>query len=218
MTVEPGEIDAAGLSALYERCANAAEPESTTEDSAAKTALASALRAAREESQELGGHAPDANASALLQLLASMSQSSSAVYVGSAPGVVALSLLTGMSSVSADTAQRGMVTAITSDPHHSEAGKRAVKAAGFPASSCRVIAARPLEVMGKLAAGTYGLVVAHDGEVEARALAKRGLELVGSGAVVVLGSVTFFDEVNDLPENASITRLPLGGGVSILTA
>lgn len=214
MTVEPGEIDSAGLSALYGRCASAAEPESATDDG---SALAAALRAAREESQELGGHAPDANAAALLQLLASMSQSNSAVYIGSAPGVVALSLLSGMSSAP-ESPKAGMVTAITSDPHHSEAGKKAVKAAGFPASSCRVIAARPLEVMGKLASGTYGLVVAHDGEVEAKALAKRGLELVGNGAVVVLGSITFFDAVDDLPDTARITRLPLGGGISILTA
>ena len=212
-----GEADPTGLSALYEQCLGSAEPDRATGDDSEKSALAEALRVAREESSELGGHAPDANATALLQLLASMSQASSAVYIGSAPGVVALSLLTGMSTAAGGT-KPGMVTAITSDPHHSEAGKKAVKAAGFPASSCRVIAARPLEVMGKLAAGTYGLVVAHDGEVEAKALATRGLELVGGGAVVVLDSISFFDDVDGLPESARITRLPLGDGMSILTA
>lgn len=217
MTVGSGEADPTGLSALYEQCLGSAEPDRATGDDSEKSALAEALRVAREESSELGGHAPDANATALLQLLASMSQASSAVYIGSAPGVVALSLLTGMSSAAGGT-KPGMVTAITSDPHHSEAGKKAVKAAGFPASSCRVIAARPLEVMGKLAAGSYGLVVAHDGEVEAKALATRGLELVGGGAVVVLDSISFFDDVDGLPESARITRLPLGDGMSILTA
>lgn len=220
-------VDVEDLAALYSRCLDAAEPGSGNSEDAAgaashpaspsESSFAESLSAARVDSVELGGHAPDPVGTSTLRLLAAMSGKRSAVYVGSAPGVVSLALLAGLSSTG-ENPVHGTVTAITSDPHHAEAGKKAVASAGYPAGACRIIAARPLEVMGKLASDSYGLVVADAGEVEASALAERGLALVGGGAVVVLGSTTFFDDVDGLPGGARITRLPLSGGLSVLTA
>ena len=52
-----------------------------------------------------------------------------------------------------------MVTCITDDTHHLDAARSALDAAGHPASAARYIAARPLEVVDKLADGAYDLVV-----------------------------------------------------------
>ena len=221
VTQESLGVDLHDLAALYRRCAEAAEPSEPAAGTSAgaadeKNAVA-AMRAAREDSAELGGRAPDAVGTAILSLLASMSGKSSAVYVGSAPGVVALALLAGLSPAG-NSGKPGAVTAITSDPHLADAGKKAVAAAGYPGSACRIIAARPLEVMGKLAADSYGLVVADAGEVEAAALAERALELVGGGAVVVLGAEDYFDALTSLPEGARVTHLPAARGISVLTA
>lgn len=212
-------IDPEQLAALYAACATAAEPDvNSSSDSAdsgsseisAPTAAAMAM--AREESGELGGNAPDAVSAALLRLLAHTAQARSAVYLGEAPGVVALSLLNGMR-------KGGTVTAITSDPHHAQAGKKALAAARFPSNACRFISTRPVEVLGKLATGSYDLVVAQAGIVSAEVLATRGLELAGDGSVVVLGSITEFDELaatGSLPAGARLQRFPLGDGIVTL--
>lgn len=211
-------IDATALAALYETCAAAAEPATDPADVdeavlEARSPGRAALRTAREEAAELGGRAPDALSASLLRLLAHTAGARSAVYIGEAPGVVALALLGGMSP-------GGTVTAITSDPHHAQAGKHALTAAGLPSNACRFISTRPLEVLGKLANGSYDLVVAQAGALAPELLAQRGLELVGDGTVVVLGSVDYFDAqlaAGSLPADARVQAFPLGTGVTVLT-
>lgn len=211
-------IDPQRLAALYSACAEAAEPpqspsgedDSAFADVSAPTASAMAL--AREESRELGGASPDILSASLLRLLAHTAHARSVVYLGEAPGVVALALLNGMQP-------GGTVTAITSDPHHAQAGKKALAAANLPANACRFISTRPVEVLGKLAAGTYDLVVAQSGIVSAEILATRGLELADTGQVIVLGSTTEFDALaaaGSLPPRARLHRFPFGDGLVAL--
>lgn len=211
-------VDASALAALYETCSAAAEsatdPEGVAESVLqARSPGRAALRTAREEATELGGQAPDALSASLLRLLAHNGAATSAVYIGEAPGVVALALLDGM-------APGGTVTAITSDPHHAQAGKNALAAAKLPANACRFISTRPLEVLGKLASGSYDLVVAQAGALAPELLARRGLELVGDGCVVVLGAVDYFDEqlgAGALPADVRVQAFPLGTGVTVLS-
>lgn len=167
--------------------------------------------AARAEAAELGARSPDALAADTLRTLARLAGARASVCIAQAPGVPALALL-------AAGGPGATVTCITDDPHHLDAARQALRAAGHPSSSARFISARPLEVVAKLADGAYDLVLADvDGSDVAR-VAERAATLLRPGGVLVLpGEHAPLPEEAGLPETAHVTVLPVDAGLTVVT-
>lgn len=164
------------------------------------------------EAAELGADSPDALTAETLRLVARLTGARAAVCLSPAPGVPALAIL-----AAAGPDAGAVVTCITDDPHHLDAARAALSAAGHPASAARYIAARPLEVVAKLADGAYDLVVA---DVPAHSLARvvsRAQQLLrAGGALVLFGEHAPLPEDAQLPEHAHLSVLPVGSGLTVV--
>ncbi|MBB1035887.1 hypothetical protein G6031_16055, partial [Dietzia sp. CQ4] len=90
---------------------------------------------ARADAAELGAASPDALTAEVIRLVARLTGARTAVCISPAPGVPALAIL-----AAAGQGSGTVVTCITDDPHHLEAARTALRAAGHPASAARYIA------------------------------------------------------------------------------
>ena len=168
---------------------------------------------ARAEAAELGAASPDALTAESIRLVARLTGARAAVCISPAPGVPALAIL-----AAAGPGSAAVVTCITDDPHHLEAARSALRAAGHPASSARYIAARPLEVADKLADGAYDLLVADVPDHSVSRVVSRAHHLLRSGgALVLIGEHAPLPADADLPDHAHVTILPVGAGLTIVT-
>lgn len=168
---------------------------------------------ARAEADELGAASPDALTADTIRLVARLNKVRAAVCISPAPGVPALAIL---AAAGADGG--AVVTCITDDPHHLDAARSAVRAAGHPSSAARYIAARPLDVADKLADGAYDLIVADVPEHSVSRVVSRAHQLLrAGGALVLIGEYAPLPEDADLPEQAHVTVLPVGSGLTVVT-
>lgn len=168
---------------------------------------------ARAEADELGAPSPDALTAEAIRLIARLNGARAAVCISPAPGVPALAIL-----AAAGTGSGAVVTCITDDPHHLDAARSALRAAGHPSSSARYIAARPLEVADRLADGAYDLVVADVPDHSVSRVVSRAHQLLrAGGALVLIGEHAPLPEESDLPEHAHVTVLPVGSGLTVVT-
>ncbi|KAA0919415.1 hypothetical protein [Dietzia sp. ANT_WB102] len=168
---------------------------------------------ARAEAEELGAASPGALTADAIRLIAKLNGTRAAVCITPAPGVPALAIL-----AAAGPGSGAVVTCITDDPHHLDAARAAVRGAGYPSSSARYIAARPLEVADKLADGAYDLVVADVPAHSVPRVISRSHQLLrAGGALVLIGEHAPLPEDADLPGSAHITVLPVGTGLTVVT-
>lgn len=169
--------------------------------------------AARAEASELGAASPDALTAESIRLVARLTGARAAVCLSPAPGVPALAVL------AAAGPERGtVVTCITEDPHHLDAARDAVKAAGHPSSAGRYIAARPLDVVDKLADGAYDMVVADVPAHQVGRVVARARQLLrDGGALLLMGEHGPLPEDDELPDEAHLTVLPVGTGLTVIT-
>ena len=168
---------------------------------------------ARTDAAELGAPSPDALTAETIRLIARLTGARAAVCITPAPGVPALAIL-----AAAGPGSGAVVTCITEDPHHLEAARSALRAAGHPSSSARYIAARPLEVADKLADGAYDLVVADVARHSVARVVSRAHQLLRpGGALVLIGEHAPLPEESALPEHAHVTTLPVGTGLTVVT-
>lgn len=168
---------------------------------------------ARAEAGELGAPSPDALTAESIRLLARLTGARAAVCLSPAPGVPALAIL-----AAAGPDAGAVVTCITEDPHHVEVARSALSAAGHPASAARYIAARPLEVVDRLADGAYDMVVADVAEHSVGRVVSRCRQLLrAGGALVLLGEHAPLPDEAELPEHAHVTVLPVGTGLTVVT-
>ena len=168
---------------------------------------------ARADAGELGAPSPDALTAETIRLIARLTGARAAVCITPAPGVPALAIL-----AAAGPSSGAVVTCITDDPHHLDAARSAVRAAGHPASCARFIAARPLEVADKLADGAYDLVVADVAPHEVARVVSRAHQLLhAGGALVLVGEHAPLPEESALPDHAHVTVLPVGDGLTVVT-
>ena len=168
---------------------------------------------ARAEAEELGAAPPDALTAEAIRLVARLNGARAAVCISPAPGVPALAIL-----AAADPGRGAVVTCITDDPHHLDAARSAVRAAGHPSSAARYIAARPLEVADKLADGAYDLVVADVPTHSVSRVVSRSHQLLRTGgALVLIGEHAPLPEDAELPGHAHVTVLPVGSGLTVVT-
>ena len=168
---------------------------------------------ARTEAEELGAGSPDSLTAETIRLVARLTGARNAVCISPAPGVPALAIL-----AAAGPSGGAVVTCITDDPHHLDAARASVRAAGHPSSAARYIAARPLEVAVNLADGAYDLVVADVPSHSVARVVSRAHQLLRTGgALVLIGEHAPLPEDAELPEQAHVTVLPVGTGLTVVT-
>lgn len=152
-----------------------------------------------------------------------------AVAMTPAAGVVGLHILAGLPAKAA-------LTCIDPEADHQARAKAAFRDAGFGSSRARFLPSRPLDVLGRLAAGAYHLVYADVDPVDLPAVVEAAWPLLSPGGTLVLaGSLldaTITDptrkdrgtlaareaeELVDGLEGAVVARLPLDSGVTLVT-
>ena len=199
--------------------------ESTTE-------IPEALTDARRDAAEFGLTVPDEMTGQLLATLAaatgSPSNSTGAVAVTPAAGVVGLYILRGLGD-------KGTLTCIDPEVEHQAQARNVFREAGYAPSRVRFLPSRPLDVMGRLAAGAYQLVYAQVAPMELPAVIQASWPLLTPGGTLVLADAlldaTLADESRrDRDTNAAreaekhlleredalVTRLPIGAGAVAL--
>lgn len=192
-----------------------------------------ALTGARRDAAEFGLTVPDEMTGQLLATLAaatgSAGNSTGAVAVTPAAGVVGLYILRGLGD-------KGILTCIDPEVEHQTQARNVFREAGFAPSRVRFLPSRPLDVMGRLAAGAYQLVYAEVPPVELPAVIEAGWPLLTPGGTLVLADAlldaTLADEsrrdrdtaaareADELArglDDAIVTRLPLGAGLTLIT-
>lgn len=191
-----------------------------------------ALAGARRDAEEFGLSVPDEMTGQLLATLAASTaseKSTGAVAVTPAAGVVGMYILRGLG-------KRGTLTCIDPEVEHQTQARSAFREAGFAPSRVRFLPSRPLDVMSRLAAGSYQLVYAEVPPVELPAILDAAWPLLTPGGTLVLADslldATLADdsrrdratlaarEADDIARNlegALVTRLPLGAGMTLIT-
>lgn len=192
------------------------------------TPQAEALTQARESAAELGLQAPNAMTAAFLSTLARATQPTNAIAVTPAAGVVGLSLLAGMP-------EAGILSCIDPEPEHQRQAKQAFQQAGYRSTRIRFLPSRPLDVMERLAPGTYQFIYAEVPALELQSFTTAALPLLAPNGVLVLGDALLDGAANDADETdrevvavrefsawlndasgVQVSRLPLGAGAVLL--
>ncbi|MDY5840575.1 MAG: class I SAM-dependent methyltransferase [Corynebacterium camporealensis] len=199
--------------------------ESTTEAS-------EALQAARAHAAEFGLPAPDESTGQLLSTMANASTSgerAQAVAISPAASVVGLYLLQGLPD-------NGILTCIDPEAEHQANAKQAFRTAGYPTTRVRFLPARPLDVVGRLANDAYQVIYAEVSALDMLALVKATWPLLAPHGTLVLANSLLDGTLADDTRNdrdtaaareadeyvrelsdATVTRLPLGGGLTLIT-
>lgn len=195
-------------------------------------AVGDALRKAREDAEENGVPAPSPIVGDLLTVLAAGGEAAQgAVAVTPAAGVAGLHILAGLR-------EKATLTCIEPEAALQAGAKEAFRAAGFAPSRVRFLTSRPLEVMGRLAAGAYQLIYADVAAVELRPLIDAAWPLLAPGGTLVIAASLLDGTVADPTrrdrdteaareadafvdtlalDQAAIARLPLDGGLTLAT-
>lgn len=190
------------------------------------------IDAARHDAGEFGLSVPDEATGQLLTALSAATASpasTGAIAVTPAVSVVGLYLLRGLSDAAT-------LTAIDPEIEHQRQAKQSFRAAGHPTGKVRFLPSRPLDVMGRLASGSYQLVYGEVSPLDLTAFITTAWPLLVPGGVLVLPDVlldgTLADESRrdrltvaareaqeklDTLEDALISRLPLGAGLVLAT-
>lgn len=198
-------------------------------------AQAGALTQAREEAEENGVAAPSQSVGDLLTVLAAATSgrgSQGAVSITPAAGVVGLHILAGLPA-------KTTLTCIEPEATLQAGAKQSFRAAGFAPSRVRFLTSHPLEVMGRLATSAYQLVYLDAPASELKQLIDAAWPILSpGGTIVVAGSLldgtvadttrrdretegareadAFVDKLA-LDEDAKVARLPLDGGLTLIT-
>ncbi|CCI83311.1 O-methyltransferase [Corynebacterium otitidis] len=199
-----------------------------------------ALGLARQEAEELGLALPDEQTGRLLATLAaagSHPDSSGAIAVTPAAGVVSLYLLRGL-------AEGLTVTGIDPEAEHKRQAALALKRAGYRPGAGRFLTSQPLDVLGRMAEGSYQLVYLDVDPRDASALLAAAWPLLSPGGSLVVADLLLdgtvaqasrtdrvtaaaraaIEEAEELgratgdgPAPAVVTHLPLGAGMTVVT-
>jgi len=136
-------------------------------------------QSARGLAHEVGLTAVSPGVGAALRLLAAAGSARAVVEIGTGAGVSGLWLLRGMRA-------DGILTTIDTDAEHQRIAKRHFAEAGHPASRTRVITGRALEVLPRLADGSYDLVFVDADVTEYTGYVLAAARLLRPGGVLVV--------------------------------
>ncbi|WP_018017870.1 class I SAM-dependent methyltransferase [Corynebacterium capitovis] len=189
------------------------------------------LARARADAEENFLSAPGVSLGGLLSILAA-SGTQGAVAVTPAAGVVGLHILRGLPPKAA-------LTCIDPETVHQSGAREAFREAGFAPARARFLTARPLDVMSRLAPGSYQLVYADVSPVDMSAVLHAAWPLLAPGGTLVLADSLLDGTVADhtrrdreteaaraawgdvdklaAEEGALVAYLPLDGGTTLVT-
>lgn len=192
-----------------------------------------AAHAATEFITEFELTAPDPATGRLLASLCAPGARTDAgvIVVSPAAAQVGLYLLDGMG-------EEQSITCIDTEANHVRAAQQIWRQAGQPPARIRTLTARPLEVLSRMAPGTYQMVYADVSPMDLRAIVDTALPLLRPGGSLVLADALLdgtladssrtdrytvaareaFDYVQALDAAETVvTHLPLGAGLTVLT-
>lgn len=188
-----------------------------------------ALAHAREASEELGIRVPSPVTLDLLGTLASLSAGGSAIAMTHASATVGLYILRGLGS-------KGFLTMIEPEAEIQKLAKSTFKAAGIQSSNYRFLSTRRLDLLDRLADNSYGLIYGDIAPSELINFIKSTWSLLKPGGVLILENALLDGTITDTSrkdrttqaareahdyissiKDASITRLPLGSGIVLIT-
>ncbi|AYD89453.1 methyltransferase domain-containing protein [Actinomyces sp. 2119] len=149
-----------------------------------------AIAQARMRSLELGIAPVSSGTGAALRVLAASVGAKSVAEVGTGTGVSGLWLLGGMGA-------DGVLTTIDVEAELQRQARRSFDLAGFPASRTRVIQGRASDVMPRMAARSYDMVVLDVEPRDAVDLADYALRMLRTGGVLAVTRALWHDHVAD---------------------
>lgn len=148
------------------------------------------LRQAREAAIELGAAPVSPGTGAALRALTALCGARAILEIGTGAGVSALWMLDGMPA-------DGVLTSIDHEVEFHREARKAFQAAGVPTQRTRLIAGRALDVLPRMAARGYDMVVI-DGDVsEAPEYLDHAVRVLRPGGVVVVVHALWHDQVAD---------------------
>ncbi|WJY89483.1 Putative O-methyltransferase [Corynebacterium confusum] len=199
------------------------------------SAPSEALAHARDHAQEYSLPLPDEPLGQLISTLAAASTGhaatpkAQAIVISPAAAVVGLYVLEGLS-------ESGSLTCIDPEAEHQAAAKASFREAGYPPSRVRYLPSRPLDVMSRLASESYQVIYADVHSLDLPALVDAAWPLLSPHGTLVLPNALLDGTLGDSSrtdratqsarqadaairelEGAVVTRLPLGGGVTLVT-
>lgn len=148
------------------------------------------LISARERATELGAAPVPPSVGALLSMYTQLLGARTVVEVGTGAGISGLWLLDGMR-------EDGTLTTIDSEPEHQRAAKDAFRIAEIPPSRTRLINGRALDVLPRLADGSYDLVFIDASPVEHPQYVDEAVRLLRDGGAVLLHNALLGGRVPD---------------------
>lgn len=125
-----------------------------------------------------------------LRLLATLLPARSVVEIGTGTGVSGLWLLRGM-------LPEGVLTSIDIEPEHQRLARLAFVEAGVAHQRFRLITGRALDVLPRLADGSYDLVLADGDKAEYPQYLEQGLRLLHPGGLIAFDNALWHDRVAD---------------------
>lgn len=148
------------------------------------------LRQAREAAIELGASPISPGVGQVLRMLAAVNGSRAVLEIGTGAGVSSLWLLDGMPA-------EGVLTTIDSEVEFQREARRAFQAAGLPSQRTRLIAGRALDVLPRMAARGYDMVVIDADVNEFPDYLEHAVRVLRPGGVVVIVHALWHDHVAD---------------------
>lgn len=145
---------------------------------------------AREAAVDLGAHPVSPGVGATLRMLAAVAGARAVLEIGTGAGVSGLWLLDGM-------ANDGVLTTIDHEPEFHKHARRAFQAAGVSSQHTRLISGRALDVLPRMAAGGYDMVVIDADVSEAPAYLDHAVRVLRPGGTVVVVHALWHDQVAD---------------------
>lgn len=161
-----------------------------------------AISAARAKGNQFGASSPTSSAAALLNLLGTALNATTAVEVGTGTGVATLSLLGGLD-------ESGTLTTIDPNAQLHVELKEVLRANEVDATRLRPIAGDPAEVLPRLADESYDFVLINElGGSHASEYIEQARRLLRSGGILAVSSAagrygSAADQTNHSPEAAA---------------
>ena len=145
---------------------------------------------ARETAVELGAHPVSPGTGAALRLLAAVSGARAVLEVGTGAGVSGLWLLDGM-------APDGVLTTIDHEVEFQKHARRAYMSAGVSTQRTRLIAGRALDVLPRMAARGYDMMLIDADIMETPDYLDHALRVLRPGGLVAVAHALWNDQVAD---------------------
>jgi predicted O-methyltransferase YrrM len=147
------------------------------------------LLMARANAAEVGGAVPvGPTVGATLRFIAAAIGARAVVEIGTGCGVSGIWLLRGM-------LPGGVLTSVDLEPEHQRLAREAFVAAGFAANRYRLISGRALDVLPRLADGSYDLVCSDADKQEYPEYLVAALRLLRPGGIVTFDNALWHDRV-----------------------